>query len=672
MTPRYAPPRSGAWRTVTVTDLHVPVRVRLRVVPDAVAPDRWTEFARAVDEGLPGVLAELVDRVTSEGAPVPCVLEPGGEVVVDGALEIGRVGLGDGGPLVPWTFGRFHLSLRPHELAMAEAPEEPPPPPPRAPRPTLGGDETADVAADDGFPRTRRARARPPASGPRLLQCRVGPPERDAEPDNVLRRGRNAVFVFLGPEERDALVGGAVGDDALGFDEADGDVVEVRVQLIPFEPIGTSSAGKLFVPRSGRSNTARLVWEVPDGVQSARAQLVVTRGRRTICLADLTGTVGRKARLTSVFVVADPRETKTVDRSLVADTDAAGTPAVVVPGREVELLPQLGVLAENCRKALNRATTLAAEGTPRERLEEAREVLVAVAQAGADLLIELEPLLGDLTDATSLQVITSQAPSALPIEVLYTRPAPLPDAKVCPTWLAGGTCGPDCGGDAPESVVCPAGFWGVSRTVERHHHDRTGDRALLDVALPDADRPQLPLGPLVLAAASLVTEQMLADAGFAAGDRITAWDAWGRRVVAADGLVVLMPHTEPSPARLEISGRFLHRSNLQGYLTRGKKAGRRPTVVLFGCDTGGRADDPVGYTGRFLRTGAAIVFASLSLLLADEAPFLASRLVGALRDPARAGQSVGRVLTDVRADAVRAGFVSALALTSYGSTDWEV
>ena len=104
----------------------------------------------------------------------------------------------------------------------------------------------------------------------------------------------------------------------------------------------------------------------------------------------------------------------------------------------------------------------------------------------------------------------------------------------------------------------------------------------------------------------------------------------------------------------------------------GGRSGRPPAVVLFGCETGGSAADPSGFAMRFLNAGAGVVFSTLAKLGASTASLLADRLIAALRDPARDGQSVAQVLRDVRAEGLREHQVSALALTAYGRTAWEV
>ncbi len=516
-----------------------------------------------------------------------------------------------------------------------------------------------------------RGPEQPPTTEPRVLQCTIGPDDPTQAPDNVLRTGRNLVGVFLGPQEVGALVGEAISDEELAFGEAD--YVVVQVQLTPLEPeVGVPSAGPLLVPRLGRTATLPLTWEIPAKAKKARAQLAVTRDGRVIAVAEITGKIGGVAQLVGRMSIGRPEaDPPPVARAMLLSSDAEGTPALVVPSEtRVELLPQLEALSENIRDALNQVINIPDSMSAKGK-EAARNVLVSAARAGSDLYQELEPLLGDLTSADAVQIVTALAPHAMPLELLYVLPAPADDAVVCQTWLDGGDCRPDCVDD-DGGTVCPAGFWGISRTVERHYRPERQGVAVLQVPSPDSGRPRLRLDVLAFAASQKVTDPTLKKAQFDPTQRVKNWDDWRGAVANGAGMLVLMPHTLPKPPSLEVSGKTLHRSQITKTYVTVNPEDAPPAVVLFGCDTGGQQADPVGYTTRFLGAGAGVVFGAFSLLRAGAAATLASRLVTALRDPARSGQPIGRILTEVRSQALHDGVWAGLAMTSYGDANWKV
>ena len=110
--------------------------------------------------------------------------------------------------------------------------------------------------------------------------------------------------------------------------------------------------------------------------------------------------------------------------------------------------------------------------------------------------------------------------TVLPIEVIYDLPPPNHRPRLCPNWkqaLAEGTCDPpthhveDVEGRL--NVVCPAGFWGISKVVERQAVDpsrltedpetRGIDFAVLPA--PSAERSTLGgLAPVLFAASERI------------------------------------------------------------------------------------------------------------------------------------------------------------------------
>lgn len=562
---------------------------------------------------LPDALSRLMVVLVRRGFTPPFVIDLTEHVTFGHAVKVGRLEVGRGTE-VEWTWGPIDFPLGPEEESS------------RFPgsgtsmlRPSKhkggsgkdfttgsghmhelgGGDFVSDLDFDyengfeslDQFPETTGEEIPEVVTGggtgsepakPRVLQCRVGPDDPQSLPDNVLRIGDNIVGVFLGPEEAGALVGDPVSDADLGFEDAEW--VVVKVQLTPLEPaVAPASVGDLLVPRSGRTATLPLPWKIPATAKQARAQLAVTRDGRVIAVAELTGKIGKPVKLVGRMSIGRPDEDRPgVGRGVHLNSDASGTPTVVVPSQHrVELLPHLEVLAENIRDALNKIVNVPT-GISAAARRRAREMLVAAAQAGRDLYLELEPVLGDLTAEPSVQIVTALAPHSLPLELLYLLPAPGDDAPICPTWLAGGECGPSCGGEDGTATVCPAAFWGISRVVERFYQPERQGEAVLQVATPNPDQRSLGLDVLAYAASSKVTDNALSDANFDPAHQVTTWADWRRAVAAGAGMLVLLPHTLPKPPTLEVSGHKLHRSQITRSYVEADVDDALPAVVLFG------------------------------------------------------------------------------------------
>ena len=122
---------------------------------------------------------------------------------------------------------------------------------------------------------------------------------------------------------------------------------------------------------------------------------------------------------------------------------------------------------------------------------------------------------------------------------------------------------------------------------------------------------------------------------------------------------------------MEIDDSWLRRGRVEArHVTGGHDV--HPLVMLFGCDTGGSDDDPAGYATRFMVRQAAVVFSTLTMLLASHAAALSSQLSTLLLDQDRKAEPMGALVQRFRREALRGGLLAALAVTAYGDAEWQV
>jgi hypothetical protein len=95
-------------------------------------------------------------------------------------------------------------------------------------------------------------------------------------------------------------------------------------------------------------------------------------------------------------------------------------------------------------------------------------------------------------------------------------------------------------------------------------------------------------------------------------------------------------------------------------------------VILFGCRTSGTGGDPAGFAERFALQGASAVFHSVADLRNVYATELARRLYGCLIRPGEPPRLVSDALAQFRREAVRDGYVFALAISALGDADWRI
>lgn len=690
--------------------------VRVATFADAVGADlvvaRWSPTGpgsaahAATTDDAEAVLRDVVGALVGGAALGDALLAALDEVtplIGDASL----LGWTDLGALLDPFGGRGAGAEPPPEMAAPpEAAPPPPPPPPRLPPRPRAARPPAPPPPDVEPP------TEPGAADARWLQCAVAPDARavraaertgTALPPNPFAEGRNSVSVFVGPPEANALRGGRLTDDELGFTSPEIESVRLTAVLVPLSPRGAPRRATLRVPRVGRSTDAVLRLDVPPGTREVSARLLLLHRNRVLQTAVLSGGVGQAATLTELALVrpslAGLRDRRRFDATVVANHDAAGraglmghrdgrtTNVEVAAMREVEpVLERLRDLLVDAAFLPARRGTGTSPAAPHAWTRREVDLLVELAVHGRDLHGFLEgALLPFGADLRRIQVVTARTGAFLPLELAYARPAPDPDAEICPSWAAGGAdCGPGCGaGPDDTTIVCPAAFLGLSATIERHFVDGpqgADGRQYLTTAAPVRGRARLTVRRGALAASSKVSAKDAAAtlAALAALDpgarRALTWEDWTAGLAAVDtDVLVLLPHTDVARATLEISRATLARGRIEArHVTGGR--GVRPVVLLLGCDTAGSAEDPAGFATRFLARDAAVVVASLTMLRTGHAALLAERLVTELRTAARDRRRTptGDLVTAFRRAAVADGLLAGLAIAAYGDADWTI
>lgn len=567
----------------------------------------------------------------------------------------------------PWRGARHQAGV--------EAPYESAPAPVVAPAPPTAEPPTAEPPTADATAPSDK----PPDREPRLLQAHVGAVGA-VTPDMRLHPSATAVDVFIGPAEASALRASIVGDRVLNLDEAESAIV--TVVLAPLVPIGAPVEVDLDVPRAGRSADARLVWTLPDtGVVEAR--LLLMHDNRVLQTVRLRGRIGETPELVERIVLWDDSAPfaarKRYDLSLVlnhaVDESSRGV-SLTARATAVDSFDDVGPTTELLRARLLEATHLMGASAKTE--EQRRRILVDVAVAGRELHDLLAQRIEGLDEAQRIQIVSTQSGRFLPLELVYGRFAPDPDAVLCANWIAGVPCVDCFSGPDDTSIVCPSEFWGMTRTIERHKAAPGGSAR--PPKAPPRSRRDLTITRSLVGASAKVQPKYLTPTLTALGleKAVATWDDWGQQLRTAPAdLLVLMPHNETGDHALEISGALLEKGRMKPlYITGGGAASGAaavtPVAVLFGCDTDGSDEDPAGWAGLFLHHGAAVVFSTLTMLHARHAASMTERLTAMLLDPARDGEPLGRLVSEFRREAVRDGLLSALAVTAYGDGDWTV
>ena len=302
-----------------------------------------------------------------------------------------------------------------------------------------------------------------------------------------------------------------------------------------------------------------------------------------------------------------------------------------------------------------------------------------------------------------LQVVTTNVASFLPLEYIYDRKTPNlgpPHAPLCSRdkaepCLQSGTC--TCNLVDEREVVCPLGFWGLRKAIERFAFERppqgpplAGDTFRISAGI-NGDRTELkPFQRVIFAASHKVDEDpqyphqiqaVQAALQQASGDhaaQVGDWITWQQAVAQHQPtLLVMLPHHTIHPDLpivhgLEISTdqrRWVTELENRDVLAQGST--QRPVVFLLGCETMS-ADIPYeSFVAAFLGLGAAIVLGTTTSVLGYHVAPVACKITESMQAIIASGaHSFADVMLRLRRQALLDGYPMVLSLFAYGDASW--
>lgn len=517
----------------------------------------------------------------------------------------------------------------------------------------------------------------------------------------VLRTERlHEIVVWVGPERRGRRT---AGDPLPEHELPPGG--EHRLTVVLTEPnlLSEPMLGEIVLPERGSSTKCSFWLRAGEEEGRLAARVAVLHEGRVLQTVVLVGKIvaGRgpvaaddEFRIDAEAAVRPfaglDRRTR-FDAAFVVNHTTAGTPVgTAVAGEQADLFDPEGI-DEKFREIRARLEEAVVAGQGFDTLdgEDTRALLVFLARQGVLLRGALQDALPNirLVQAERLQVLSMHPEAFLPLEFVYDREAPKKNAKLCPNAadaLATGRCD-ECPSLRNGSVVCPAGFWSLTKIIERFRFDPARSAELpRDFRLgnaPVGDRNRLPVLKSTLFAASnrvdahrVGTVAELRQGLKAATKRATqarSWKQWTKSVArSAPPLLIVLPHTlrEESEWALEIgkAQRLLAADLDEEYV--GESG---PIVILLGCETAPGEVPFEEFPTQFRRAGASIVVATVTKVLGRHAAPVSAALAGALAQQAAAGPATfGDVFRSVRRDLLARGVPMVLAVIAYGDADW--
>lgn len=473
---------------------------------------------------------------------------------------------------------------------------------------------------------------------------------------------------------------------------------------------------EIALPRFGPSSEAQFVF-TPRRIGAFDARISVLHRGRVLQTARLRTSVRKHPGIRG-FGIALVDETQVrhdwsdlgarrrFDLAMVLNhADIDGTPRLTAVAERRAWATSLDGIAEpllQLNAALSAAAHSIADHADGLDQGENPQLLVRLARIGADLysalcldqFVELAHGGFDPRDdaLTHIQVVSARADAVVPIEFFYDYPPPAPDAKkVCPGHreaLRSGRCPGDCAGRAdPAAHVCPMGFWGLRKVVERHVYSprlgRPDGAELVIQAEPTAGRDRLQLGNCALLGFSKQVPELartpllallsprFADATLQAAN----WKAWKETIgLRKPALLVAFPHNEgrQQDIRLEIGGDFLSTLRLPRDYVRPEGA-PPPLVFLLGCDVAGTAEPFSNHVRYFRQAGAAVVISTTATVFGEHAVTVGSKILARLlRAGGEDADQLGELILDARREALLDSLPMALCIVAFGDADWRL
>ncbi|HTK18857.1 MAG TPA: hypothetical protein VL442_05075 [Mucilaginibacter sp.] len=317
-----------------------------------------------------------------------------------------------------------------------------------------------------------------------------------------------------------------------------------------------------------------------------------------------------------------------------------------------------------------------------------QKLMVKLAISGTQLHNNL--IQGQITGDGPLQVVANRA-VFVPFDFVYTLPAPKFTATLCDhaqKALASGKC-LDCFNKSTEPAehICPFGFWGFSRIIERFKYnsdeknDLTSD--LLVYSEPATGRNTLEILQNTIHGSServnhsdpalrLKISDFLKTAS--STSTVETWNDWVIETAAIEPeTIILITHIqrneEFSVDEMEIGGDMLPQVHFgPKYILENKK----PFAIVIGCEVDNVNNQGFDVSSEFLNKGAAIVITNFTKISGEEAVKIVIRLVQLLKADCSGGIQLGAVILKLKQQLLAEGLMSSLSLTAYGDADWIV
>ncbi|PWF43613.1 hypothetical protein [Massilia glaciei] len=490
---------------------------------------------------------------------------------------------------------------------------------------------------------------------------------------------------------------------------AENDTASLTVWLMEPTQMAEPVSGKLTLPRDGAIAPCTLRF-TPLKTGQFEARITVLHHGRVVQTALLSAGVGRAAGELAAMAEATQLQ-KTIpvrhnlgeiahrryfDLAIVENHTLAGEVRTIALSAERAWIANAAPLIEHwgaLSASLIKVAQQASEYVDGIEGAEGRAVLIGLARNGSYIG---KILIGQhlkrpgnnaaIAKEEYIQVVSMRS-GTLPIEFVYDFPAPLESAALCEHWRAGikiRACPGQCGGGTSDRV-CPMGFWGISKVIERHQlsyeHSAAGKEYFLQ-SEPTRHSDAIDVrGPVVFSSSKRVPEaaigklrSALAVPGISAVE-VGNWEQWADKVVSLNPRLILsMPHAAGTQAgaSLEISEKVIRSIDLTADHVCPRPDGKPPLVILLGRDVAQASAAFSRHLTAFNSNGAAAVVATIATVAGSQAAAVASMIAAELLKKRDQPFRLGEAIREVKRQALLQNLIMPLCVVAYGDADWRI
>ena len=510
------------------------------------------------------------------------------------------------------------------------------------------------------------------------------------------------------------------------------DKTEHELTVVFSEPqlLSEPATAVITLPRFGDSTVCQFLLYVQEGVEAIEARITILYRNRVLQTALLRARVlPEPLEASEDFKIRIDPETavrpgmaglgnrRDFDVAFVVNQDATNTHGVMAVADRSAYFRSPANLKEfndSLDNSLSDITANPNKYTGDLRSAATIDLLRTFARWGSQFYedIMLDRVRNDfISRAKRIQVVSADPETRLPLEFCYEREAPAKDADLCPhaeESLSSGECRADCPAkNQPRAYFCPLGFWGFSKVIERHMHQRGSGPELLTTdfglqAEPFGDRNRLDVLNGVLIGASDNASNYEPEQGAAAGpsgvtailgevrklwssapDPVKTWQEWLDEVESGHPTtLILLTHTikkadDPIAALAIRDGKAdavrLDVVDIIPEFLSNPKTETEPLVLLIGCETGVADISFFNFVSKFRRMGAGIVICTGVKVRGRHAVPITMQLVELLGDFAqKKSTSIGDVMLIARRRMLARGIPIVLTLMAFGDADWQI